>query len=70
MEKTGRMHVVVGIIASQRDEICIATREKDEHFQGMWEFPGGKVESGEGAIDALKRELNEELGITVEQAKP
>lgn len=45
--------------------LLAARRTAPEAFAGMWEFPGGKVESGEGHIDALHRELREELGVEV-----
>ncbi|WP_253908476.1 (deoxy)nucleoside triphosphate pyrophosphohydrolase [Arthrobacter sp. H41] len=46
--------------------LLAARRTAPEQFAGMWEFPGGKVEDGEGCIEALQRELAEELGISVE----
>ncbi|MDF2939581.1 MAG: hypothetical protein K0R66_223 [Gammaproteobacteria bacterium] len=64
-----RLHVVVGIIINHNKECCIAKRAKHVHLGGLWEFPGGKVESNETAQAALTRELYEELGIMVEQAK-
>jgi 8-oxo-dGTP diphosphatase len=46
--------------------LLVARRTAPPEFAGMWEFPGGKVEPGEGAREALHRELAEELGVTVE----
>lgn len=45
-------------------EVLICQRKPDQPMSLKWEFPGGKIEPGEGAEDALVRELNEELGIS------
>jgi 8-oxo-dGTP diphosphatase len=47
--------------------VLIAQRPADKSMAGLWEFPGGKVESGERPEDALIRELKEELSITVKE---
>ena len=46
-------------------EFLLAQRPEGKVYAGYWEFPGGKVEPGESVRDALIRELQEELGITV-----
>jgi 8-oxo-dGTP diphosphatase len=50
--------------------VLVAQRPDHAHQGGLWEFPGGKVESGEAASEALARELREELGIRVLAAGP
>ncbi len=63
------IHVVAGILA--RDgKVFIARRPQNAHQGGLWEFPGGKVAPGESARQALARELREELGIEVLEARP
>ena len=62
------LKVVVGIIL-QGDKLLIAKRPKEQHQGGLWEFPGGKVEAGESNLDALKRELKEEVNIKVKEAQ-
>ena len=68
---TDAVHVAVGVIFnSKQDQILIAKRPKHLHQGGLWEFPGGKVSSGEAVEHALARELFEELGISDIQAEP
>lgn len=57
------IHVVAAAICDQKDHVLIARRPDHVHQGGKWEFPGGKVEPGEGIEQALRRELAEELGI-------
>lgn len=65
------VHVAVGVVfdclKEQADkgegQILIAKRAKHQHQGGLWEFPGGKVESEESVQVALQRELQEELGL-------
>ena len=51
-------------------EFLLAQRPPGKVYAGYWEFPGGKVEPGETLHEALKRELQEELGVTVDQVWP
>ena len=66
------IHVVAGIIRYPENpsKIFITQRRKGQHLQGLWEFPGGKVEIGESRYQALQRELDEETGIKVLSAQP
>ena len=59
------VHVAVGVILDAERNVLIARRALHTHQGGLWEFPGGKVEIGESPLDALTRELREELGIVV-----
>jgi len=59
-----RIHVVAAIIENPAGEILIAKRPDHLHQGGLWEFPGGKVETNESIETALVRELQEELAIT------
>lgn len=65
-----QVHVAVGVIINEQQQILIAKRADHLHQGGLWEFPGGKVESGESIEQALARELEEELGLTVEHCEP
>jgi len=60
----GIIKVVCGIIFKE-DKIFLCRRNPNKSLAGYWEFPGGKIESGEGEKDALSRELLEELGMKV-----
>ena len=59
------LHVVAAAVTDAAGRILIAQRPPGKHLAGSWEFPGGKVEPGETRVQALARELHEELGITV-----
>ena len=58
------MMVVSGVV-ERHGRILMALRHKTSEFGDMWEFPGGKVETGETATDALKREFLEELNVEI-----
>jgi len=64
------MHVAVGIIRNATGDILIAQRPQHKYKGGLWEFPGGKIEANETVFEALQRELQEELDITVLSAEP
>ena len=57
--------VVAAALINADNEVLLAQRPEGKRLAGKWEFPGGKVESGETPEAALARELQEELGIDV-----
>lgn len=59
------IHVVVGVILAEDGRILLTRRPEHLHMGGRWEFPGGKIEIGESAEQALIRELEEEVGLLV-----
>ena len=58
-------NVAAGILCDAEGRVLIAERLGGGPFQGLWEFPGGKIGTHETAADALSRELAEELGIEI-----
>ncbi|MDJ0709355.1 MAG: 8-oxo-dGTP diphosphatase MutT [Woeseiaceae bacterium] len=58
-------NVAAGILCDPEGRVLIAERLGDGPFHGLWEFPGGKIGADETALEALLRELAEELGIEV-----
>jgi 8-oxo-dGTP diphosphatase len=65
-----RIEVVAAVIFDRSGQFLLAQRPPGKVYAGYWEFPGGKVEPGEAADAALRRELHEELGIEVTAASP
>ena len=64
MTTPSRSTQVVAAILVREDRVLICQRREDQPFPLQWEFPGGKVETGEEFAAALQRELHEELGIS------
>jgi 8-oxo-dGTP diphosphatase len=60
------MIVVVAAIIEQDDAFLLTRRQKGVHLEGLWEFPGGKVDADETHAEALLRELREELDVDAE----
>ncbi len=60
--------VVAVALIDADNRILLARRPEGKQLGGLWEFPGGKIEAGEGPEQALIRELHEELDIAVEAA--
>lgn len=61
---------VVAAVIERGDRVLVALRPPGKRHGGMWEFPGGKVEGVESDLDALRRELMEELGLHVVVTAP
>jgi len=57
--------LVVAALVRDGTRVLMSRRRADQPMPGLWEFPGGKVEPGESPIEALEREVNEELGCAV-----
>ncbi len=69
------VEVAVGVLVrrdahGQDTEFLLTSRPDGKVYAGYWEFPGGKLEAGETVEQALRRELQEELGITIGAAHP
>jgi 8-oxo-dGTP diphosphatase len=70
MQKRPEVHVTAGVLTDGEGRVLVAQRPVGKHLAGRWEFPGGKLNPGEAPVEGLKRELAEELGITLEAAEP
>ncbi|HVC01067.1 MAG TPA: 8-oxo-dGTP diphosphatase MutT [Steroidobacteraceae bacterium] len=64
------LHVVAGVIRDTAGRVLLAQRPAGKHLAGGWEFPGGKLDPGETRFAALRRELDEELGLAVLAGHP
>jgi 8-oxo-dGTP diphosphatase len=62
--------VAVGVLFDTAGRFLMTSRPQGKVYAGYWEFPGGKLERGETVANALRRELHEELGITIGQPEP
>ncbi len=70
-EHPGRViHVVAGAVIDRCGRVLIAQRPAGKTLAGAWEFPGGKLEPGEGRRQGLARELREEIGIDIRRPRP
>ena len=58
-----RKLVVAALVRDGAGRVLLSRRREDQPMGGMWEFPGGKVEPGESPVEALAREIREELGV-------
>ncbi|MBV8464386.1 MAG: Nudix family hydrolase [Burkholderiales bacterium] len=70
MSETRITHVAAGILIRPDGQFLLGTRPEGKPYAGWWEYPGGKLEAGETPMQALVRELHEELGIEVTAATP
>jgi 8-oxo-dGTP diphosphatase len=69
-EQRTPVDVAVGVLIDAEQRFLLTSRPAGKVYAGYWEFPGGKVEPGETVEQALRRELHEELGITIGAARP
>lgn len=61
--------VAAGILLDQSGRFLLGQRPEGKPYAGYWEVPGGKIENGETVFEALKRELQEELGIEIQSSE-
>lgn len=61
--------VAVGVLIRPDGNFLLTSRPAGKVYEGYWEFPGGKLEPGETVEQALRRELQEEIGITIAHAQ-
>jgi 8-oxo-dGTP diphosphatase len=61
--------VAVGILFRPNGDFLMTTRPAGKAYAGHWEFPGGKLEANETVVEALRRELIEEIGVVIEDAQ-
>ena len=59
------VQVAVGVLMRGDDAFLLTSRPEGKAYAGFWEFPGGKLEAGETVEQALRRELQEEIGVTI-----
>ncbi len=62
--------VAVGVLIRPEGDFLLTSRPTGKVYAGYWEFPGGKFEPGESVQQALQRELQEELGLQIDQIEP
>lgn len=62
--------VAVGVLLRPDGDFLLTSRPPGKVYEGYWEFPGGKLEAGETVEQALRRELHEEIGITIGAVQP
>jgi len=62
------VEVAVGILIKPDRSILLGQRPDGKPYAGYWEFPGGKVEAGETLLQALRRELQEEINVSINDA--
>ena len=65
-----KIDVAAGILIDKNNRVLITQRIEGKLLKGFWEFPGGKLNIGENPEIALKRELEEELGISIISYEP
>jgi 8-oxo-dGTP diphosphatase len=70
MSHTETVDAAVAVLLRDDGKVLLGQRPEGKSWAGWWEFPGGKIEDGETAIEALQRELQEELGTSAIEAYP
>ena len=64
------VEVAVGVLIQPDGRFLLTSRPPGKVYEGCWEFPGGKLEEGESVEETLRRELQEEIGLTIGPVHP